>query len=184
MLFRSNHLETMDKLADQLANTDVRIFNKAANALGKELGATAPTNFDAAKQLVASEVIKAVVQNGGGVTERQEAAEQFARANSPKQLKDVINTYRELLGGQLQSLKQQYETGTNRKDFNQKLLPNTRKLLETNAPGAAAPAPAAAGTPAAAARPAGVGANWTLMTDAKGNSAWVSPDKRNFVEVK
>jgi hypothetical protein len=33
-------------------------------------------------------------------------------------------------------------------------------------------------------RPAGVGADWTLKQDAKGNRAWVSPDGKRFVEVK
>jgi hypothetical protein len=33
-------------------------------------------------------------------------------------------------------------------------------------------------------RPAGAGADWTLMNDAKGNRAWVSPDKTKFIEVK
>lgn len=43
----------------------------------------------------------------------------------------------------------------------------------------------AAPTPAApSGRPAGVGADWTLQQDAKGNKAWVSPDKTKFVEVK
>jgi hypothetical protein len=34
------------------------------------------------------------------------------------------------------------------------------------------------------ARPTGVGSDWTLMTDAKGNSAWVSPDRKTFKEAK
>ena len=168
-----NHLETMDKLVADLANKDTRIVNKAANLFAKETGSAAPTNFDAAKQIVAAEVIKAIVQNGGGVTERQEAAEQFSRANSPEQLKGVLNTYRELLGGQLQSLKQQYEAGTNRKDFETRLSPNTRKLLTP-----------ATTTETTVQRPAGVPANWTLHTDAKGNKAYVSPDGKQFKEVK
>ena len=40
------------------------------------------------------------------------------------------------------------------------------------------------GAPAAGARPAGVGADWTLMTDRNGNKAWVSPDRKSFKEVK
>jgi hypothetical protein len=35
-----------------------------------------------------------------------------------------------------------------------------------------------------AARPAGVGANWTFESDAAGNKAWVSPDRKSFKEVK
>jgi len=138
-----NHLETMDKLAADLNNRDTRIFNAAGNAFAAATGQSAPTSFDAAKQLVAAEVIKAVVSNGGGVTERQEAAQNFSRANSPQQLKEVINTYRELLGGQLQSLEGQYKAGTNRDDFRSKFLtPNTQKVLP-----AAPAAPAAAKTP-------------------------------------
>jgi hypothetical protein len=34
-----------------------------------------------------------------------------------------------------------------------------------------------------AARPKGVGADWTLMTDKNGTKAWVSPDRKQHVEV-
>ena len=43
---------------------------------------------------------------------------------------------------------------------------------------------APSGTAAPAGRPVGVGADWTLKQDAKGNRAWVSPDGKRFVEVK
>lgn len=46
------------------------------------------------------------------------------------------------------------------------------------------PRPAAGGAASTAGRPAGVGADWSFMTDAKGNKAWVSPDNKSFVEVK
>jgi len=39
-----------------------------------------------------------------------------------------------LLGGQLTSLEQQYETGTGRKDFDKKLSPATRELLNKSKP--------------------------------------------------
>jgi hypothetical protein len=133
-----NHLETLDKLADSLANSDIRVVNAAGNAFAKATGSSAPTSFDAAKQLVASEVIKAVTQNGGGVTERQEAAKNFASAGSPEQLKGITQTYRDLLGGQLTTLAQQYETGTGRKDFDKKLSPATRDLLNKSKPAPAA----------------------------------------------
>lgn len=132
-----NHLATLDKLAGDLSNTDTRIVNAAGNAFARATGSAAPTNFDAAKQLVAAEVMKAVTQNGGGVTERQEAANNIKLANSPDQLRGVIQTYKELLGGQLSSLGQQYETSTGRKDFDKKLSPATRELLKQSAPAAA-----------------------------------------------
>ena len=141
-----NHLETMDRLAGDLANSEIRIVNAAGNAFARATGSPAPTSFDAAKQLVAAEVIKAVVQNGGGVTERKEAADSIKSANGPEQLRAVIQTYRELLGGQLTSLAQQYETGTGRKDFEKKLSPATRDLLKKSTPAAATPMPAATKT--------------------------------------
>ena len=105
------------------------LLNTAGNAVAKQLGVAAPTNFNAAKQIVGAEIIKAIVNNGGGVTERREAADAINGAGSPAQLSGVISTYHQLLGGQLLSLKQQYETGTNRTDFDERLNPRVKKLL-------------------------------------------------------
>jgi hypothetical protein len=136
-----NHLETMDKLAGDLANNDIRIVNAASNAFAKATGSSPPANFDAAKQIVANEVMKAVVANGGTGAEREEAGNNIKSSNSPKQLREVLNTYRDLLGGQLSSLQLQYETGSGRKDFENKLTPAARDVLKK-----ANPAPAPAGT--------------------------------------
>jgi hypothetical protein len=144
--------------------------------VAKQTGQPAPTNFDAAKQIVTAEIIKAVVASGGGVRERLEAENNFANANSPAQLKGVINTYKQLLGGQLNSLGLQYENTTGRTDFDKKLTSDAKTEFQkirgkhnesTNTK-----------------LPAGVGADWTLKTDAKGNKAYVSPDNSKFVEVK
>jgi hypothetical protein len=35
-----------------------------------------------------------------------------------------------------------------------------------------------------ASRPEGVGPNWTYESDASGNKAWVSPDRKSFKEAK
>ena len=62
---------------------------------------------------------------------------------------------------------------------------DTRKEMAAKVRGQPAPtAPAAVAPPTAAARPAGVGPNWTFETDAKGNSAWVSPDRKSFKEAQ
>ena len=124
-----DHLGTMDKLSDALQNGDVKAFNALGNTIARQTGQPAPTNFDAAKQIVTAEVIKAVVASGGGVTERQEAERNFAAANSPAQLKGLINTYQDLLGGQLKSLNLQYENTTGRKDFEKKLTPAAQSVM-------------------------------------------------------
>jgi hypothetical protein len=125
-----DHLGTMDKLSDALQNNDIKAFNSIGNIVARQTGQPAPANFDAAKQIVTAEVIKAVVASGGGVTERQEAERNFATANSPAQLKGVIDTYKQLLGGQLKSLNLQYENTTGRKDFDKKLTPEAKTTLD------------------------------------------------------
>jgi len=169
-----DHLATMDKLSDALQNNDIKAFNYLGNIVARQTGQPAPVNFDAAKQIVTAEIIKAVVASGGGVRERQEAEANFATANSPAQLKGVINTYKQLLGGQLNSLGLQYENTTGRTDFDKKLTSDAKseykKIREQhNASGL----------------PPGVGANWQLMQDGKGNKAYVNPaNPKEIIEVK
>ena len=170
-----DHLATMEKLSDALKNNDVKAFNYLGNLVAKQTGQPAPTNFDAAKQIVTAEVIKAVVASGGGVKERQEAEANFSGANSPAQLKGVINTYKQLLGGQLNSLGLQYETTTGRTDFSKKLTSDAKTEYENIR---------SKNTTSNTGLPPGVGTDWTLKTDAKGNKAYVSPDNSKFVEVK
>jgi hypothetical protein len=134
-----DHLSTMDKLSDALQNNDFKAINALGNTITRQTGMPPPTNFDAAKQIVTAEIIKAVVASGGGVTERQEAERNFSTANSPAQLKGVMNTYKELLGGQLKSSNLQYENTTGRKDFYKKLTPDAKATL-SRLRGAEAPA--------------------------------------------
>ena len=169
-----DHLATMDKLSDALQNNDIKAFNYLGNVIAKQTGQPAPVNFDAAKQIVTAEIIKAVVASGGGVRERQEAEANFATANSPAQLKGVINTYKQLLGGQLNSLGLQYQNTTGRTDFDKKLTGEAKQAFTSvreqhNASGL----------------PPGVGANWQLMQDGKGNKAYVNPaNPKEIIEVK
>ena len=121
-----DHLGTMRELATALENKDVRLFNTLSNKIAKETGQPAPTNFDGAKRIVAAEIVKAIVANGGGVKEREEAANDFLTANSPAQFKGTIDTKVKLLAGQLNSLGLQYENGTGRTDFDKKLTPDAK----------------------------------------------------------
>ncbi len=142
-----DHLETMDKLADALQNNDARAFNAVGNFFGKQTGNAAPTNFDMAKSVVGGEVAKALTGTNMALADREEIRSQLSAASSPEQLKGVITTLKALLGGQLKSLNQQYESGTGRKDFNTKLTPAARKELEkVMQPEAGAKKPPAVGT--------------------------------------
>jgi len=124
-----SHLDTLGELSDALNNNDINLFNKLGNAYAQQTGSPIPTSFNAAKKIVADEIVKGIVGSGGGVSDREEAANTINAANSPAQLKGVIDTYKQLLGGQLSGLKQQYETTTGKKDFNKFISPNTQKNI-------------------------------------------------------
>jgi hypothetical protein len=136
-----DHLETMDGLADATKNGDVQLFNRLSNAIGTQLGATAPTNLAAASQLVGNEIIKAIINTGAGTgAERAEAAAAFASARTPEQMHQAAQTYRYLLGGQARSLKQQYQVGTGLDNFDERLTPASLRAIATVPPGHTTPA--------------------------------------------
>lgn len=129
-----SHLNTLDGLVGALNNGDLQAFNKLGNAYAQQTGNPAPTNFDAAKAIVGDEIIKAIVGGGGALADRENAQNQINRANSPEQLRGVIKTYKDLMGGQLQGLKKQYTDTTHRTNFDSRLTPEARSELEGSRP--------------------------------------------------
>ncbi len=98
------HLDQLAPLVQALDNGNNQTVNMIGNAIAAWNGGTAPTNFDAAKDVVSKEVVKAIVGSGGGVSERGELAEQLSKAKSPQQLLGVIQQYRGLMGAQHEAL--------------------------------------------------------------------------------
>jgi hypothetical protein len=114
----SSHLDVLSDLATALGNSDARVLNRAKNAYEKQTGDPAPADFNAARQIVGDEVVKAVVGSGAGSdSDRQNLQASFDAANSPAQLAGVISTARRLMQGQLQGWKRQYKAATGRDDF-------------------------------------------------------------------
>ena len=169
-----DHLSTLSQLNDAIANGDMPLINTLANTISTQTGQPAPNSFDAVKRIVGDEITKAVIGAGGALGDRKEVADRLSAANSPAQFKGVVKAYTDLMAGQLSGLETQYKASTGKDDYREKFLtPNTRQALAGKS-----------GTPNAASLPAGVGADWVLKTDAKGNKAYVSPDNSKFVEVK
>ena len=98
------HLDQMNELVDALGNGNTQAINKISNWYQTQTGNAAPTNFNAIKNVVGQEVVKAIVAGGGGVGEREEAAKAFSTANSPSQLKEAIQHYRMVMGAQADNL--------------------------------------------------------------------------------
>lgn len=141
-----SHLGTLDQVADALHNGNMQLFNKLGNTYASQTGGTAPTDFSAVKKIVADEIVKAIVGSGGGVADREEAAKTIDAMNSPQQLKGVIGRYKELMKGQLDGLRKQYEATTGKTDFDKKFMSDEARAV-THPPAAAAAAAKPGGAP-------------------------------------
>jgi hypothetical protein len=117
-----SHLGTLDTAAAALRSGDIRVFNQFKQAWQRETGKTAPTDFNAVKELVADEIVAAVVPGVGALADRKALKETIMAKSSPAQLQGVIKQYKELLGGQLGGLEQQYTAATSKTDFKQRYL--------------------------------------------------------------
>lgn len=139
-----SHLATLDTAAAALNSGDIRVFNQFKQAWQRETGKAAPTNFNAVKELVADEIVAAVVPGVGALADRRALKDTIMAKSSPAQLQGVIKQYKELLGGQLGGLEQQYNASTGKTNFKQRYLtPEARAAL---APGQTAPPAGAAST--------------------------------------
>ncbi len=125
----SVHLDTLQNAAQALQNGNIPIFNKVRQGWAKATGSPIPTNFEGVRQIVSTEVAKAVAGGNTALADRQDLFHSVATANSPQQLAGYIAQIKELLTGQLHGLSLQYKSGTGRDDFNSRLSPRTQRLL-------------------------------------------------------
>lgn len=125
----TDHLDQLSKAVDELKNGGVPAANKVANFFSQQTGNPAVNNFDAMKEIVGDEVVKAVVGATGASADREAIKKTFSAANSPQQLYGVIAKYKGLMGGQLKGLRQQYERTTGLKDFDNAISDNARQEL-------------------------------------------------------
>lgn len=133
-----HHLNTLNEIYKAMGNGNIPLQNALLNKLSKETGDPEVTSFEAAQKIVGKELVKAIVLNGGGVTERREAENVFNNRLSPQQFAGVVNTYKSLLGAQLQGLGKEYESaGLN--DFARFLAPDVAKELGYSMQPAATP---------------------------------------------
>lgn len=136
------HLAVLEELMDALHNGDVPRANAIRQRFAAETGVAAPTNMDAAKQIVGDEIVKFVAGGGrgaGAVFDREEIGKNLNRSGSPAQMKGLIGTYKHLMAGQLDGQRKQYEA-TGLEDiqpFDTYLMPETIQALSNLSPGAA-----------------------------------------------
>lgn len=132
-----DHMQTLRELGEALNNGNTQMFNQVAQAWAKRTGKAAPTNFEAAKNIIGGEIVKGIVGAGGGEGDREKAQGALDAVGSPSQIGGALDTVTDLLGGQLKGLEQQYKAGTNgRSDFREKYLtPEAQKAFEAHGGG-------------------------------------------------
>lgn len=133
------HLGVLGDYATALGNGDVQTLNALKQRFEQEFGKSAPTNFSALAQIAGPEVVKAVVNNGGGQGDREEVSATLSKAGSPAQLAGTIKTYQVALGRQLQDAAIAYRNSTHRNDFERVLAPDVVPIFNQAKPSAPLP---------------------------------------------
>ncbi len=126
----TDHLDTLRQAAAALKNGQLPIVNSLVNKYREMTGSPLTTNFDSIKQAVSSEIAKTIVGGQTALQDRDEMSNRARNADSPDQLFGIFDQFTKLMGGQMKGLRQQYESGTYRKDFDKYLLPSTKKAID------------------------------------------------------
>ena len=131
------HLDTLGELARNLekakgGESNAQFLAKLNNVIRTQFqGAPEANNIDAAKQIIAAEVVKAVNASGGGVKERLEASTHIDPSLNVRQMQGVIDTYSKLLSGQIKGFEGQWRRvpGNKDRDFYSAFpdIPNPKK---------------------------------------------------------
>lgn len=130
----TQHLDVMEQAGKALKNGDMGLFNRLGNRINAELGYAAPTEYDGLKQIVGTEIEKAVAGGIGAEADRERLMRALSGANSPEQMQAIFDGFKSLMTGQVNSLKIQYEDGTGFGGnspfaFEKKLTPEAAGLL-------------------------------------------------------
>lgn len=127
----AQHLSEFKQLLDALDTGDVGLFNRVRNNISSIIGFPnrEVNDINAARRLVADEIVKSVMNSSGALADRDEMAA-LLNGNLPiTQLKDNVTILQTLQGGRLNAMQKLFESGTGlqgqaAKDaFNKRLSP-------------------------------------------------------------
>ena len=125
------HMDQFEAAARDLNNTQSPIWNTIRNEYAKNIGAVPPSNVEALRGLVTTEVQKAVAGGLGGVGEREDLKRQLGTAQTPQQFAAIIKQYQGLMATQAEGLKNNWvANGLPAREFDNKLVPRAREVLE------------------------------------------------------
>jgi len=123
-----DHMDTLRDKIKKLPTGQYPAINDIITSFSRGIGDPRINSYDAAAGLIAAEVTKAIVANGGTGDERAEKEKLLAVRNNPEALRGVLDSYTKLLGGQMRGLKDQYTAGRG-SDFESKVNPRTAQAM-------------------------------------------------------
>jgi len=124
-----DHMDSLRQDIKQLPTGQYPLMNDIITKYSRNVGDPRINSYDAMAGIIAAEVTKAIVANGGTGDERQEKEKLLAVRNNPEALRGVLTGYTKLLGSQLHELQTQYEAGHG-KHFENKVSPRTREAIK------------------------------------------------------
>lgn len=196
------HLDDLRSAGDALNNSDWPWVNKVSNALGGQMDPNLKGRlnaFNISRQAVASEMERAYKGTGGNLADIEAWKHTLDTSDSPEAIHAAVKQGVKLLSSKIQALGDQYSKGMGiTKEGLELLNPKTRevylrllgessgRMAEGNIAGAISKpgVTAAASVPTRGVPPVVNALGWKLMTDAKGNKAYVSPDGKQIEEVR
>jgi hypothetical protein len=110
----AQHLSEFKQLLDAVDTGDVGIFNRVRNGISAVIGFPnrEVNDINAARRLVADEIVKSVMNSAGALADRDEMAA-LLDGNLPiTKLKDNVAILQTLQGGRLNAMQKLFETGT------------------------------------------------------------------------
>ena len=123
------HLDVLQEAAANLNTGDVVAINNFVQTVATEFGRPEAVDFNSAKEVVADELIKAVIGTGGGVTDRVAAKDKLKASMSPEQMAGVVAVQKGLLAGRLDSMHRAYVETTGANDFARYLSPGAADAM-------------------------------------------------------
>lgn len=106
-----NHMDLLEEISRKLPDpTQAPFINRILGIISEQTGGIPISDFNAAKQVVATEYIKAISGSGTAMAEsdRRELDNSFSSAKGHPAFMSMMHRFRELLSGQAASVTEQY----------------------------------------------------------------------------
>jgi hypothetical protein len=137
-----DHISLSREYADALRNGDFPRANALVNRWAIETGHPEVNDFNAARTIMADEVVRLLTNTGGTETDRKDMQAIFDPNAAPEQLAGAMNVAQRFVTGRLTALEQQYARNdpTRQKEFREQMLtPEASRFFSTAVPTAREP---------------------------------------------